>query len=93
MLMRGKKRKPKAILDYSRNKDVVDTADEMLRSYSIKVSSRRWPLAAFFNLLDIVSLNTHLICKDIYYLVCPKPTSIFNQVERKAECFRTESPA
>ena len=38
----------------------------MLRSYSTKVSSiRRWPLAAFFNLLDIVSLNTYVICKDI----------------------------
>ena len=61
----GEKRKPKAILDYNKNKGGVDTADEMLRSYSSKASSRRWPLAAFFNLLDIVSLNTYLICKDI----------------------------
>ena len=61
----GEKRKPKAILDYNKNKGGVDTADEMLRSYSSKASSRRWPLAAFFNLLGIVSLNTYLICKDI----------------------------
>ena len=61
----GEKRKPKAILDYNKNKDRVDTADEMLRSYSTKASSKRWPLAAFFNLLDIVSLNTYVICKDI----------------------------
>ena len=27
--------------------------------------SRRWPLAAFFNLLDIVSLNTYVIYQDI----------------------------
>ena len=62
----GKKRKPKAILDYNNNnKDGVDTADEMLRSYSTKASSRRWPLAAFFNLLDVESLNTYIIYKDI----------------------------
>ena len=59
------KRKPKAILDYNKNKDEVDTTDEMLRSYSTKASSRRLPLAAFFNMLDIVSLNTYVISKDI----------------------------
>ena len=60
----GEKRNPKAILDYNKNKGGVDTADEMLRSYSTKASSRRWPLAAFFK-MDIVSLNTYVICKDI----------------------------
>ena len=47
----GEKRKPKAILDCRNNKGGIVTADEMLRSYSTKASSRRWPLAAFFNLL------------------------------------------
>ena len=61
----GEKRKPKALLDYNNNKDGVDTADKMLRSYSTKASSRKWTLAAFFNLLDIVLLNTYNICKDI----------------------------
>ena len=61
----AEKKKPKSILDNNKNKGGVDTADEMLWSYSTKASSRRWPLAAFFNLLDIVSLNTYVICKDI----------------------------
>ena len=61
----GEKRKPKAILDYNKNKGGVDTANEMLRSYSTKVSSRRWPLPTVFTLLDIVSLNACVICKDI----------------------------
>ena len=59
------KRKPKAILDYNNNKGGVDTAHEMLRSSSTKASSRRWPLTAFFNQLDIVSLNTYIMYKDI----------------------------
>ena len=57
----GEKRKPKVILDYNNKKGGVDTADEMLRSYSTKASSRRWTLAAFFNLVNIVSLNTYII--------------------------------
>ena len=65
----GEKRKLKAILDYyNNNKGGVDTADDMLRSYSTKISSRRWILTALFNLLHIVSLNTYMynICKDIF---------------------------
>ena len=52
-------------MDYSNNKGEVDTTNEMLQSYSTKASSRIWPLAAFFNVLDIVSLNTDTIYKDI----------------------------
>ena len=43
----------------------VDTADVMLRSYSTEAASRRWHLAAFFNLLNIVALNIHIIPKNI----------------------------
>ena len=59
------KRRPEAILFYNETKGGVDTADEMLRGYSTKAASRRWPLAAFFNLLDIVCLDAYVICKDV----------------------------
>lgn len=58
------KRKPEPILFYNSTKGGVDTADEMLRGYSTKAASRRWPLAVFFNLIDIVALNTFIICSD-----------------------------
>lgn len=58
------KNKPHAILSYNSEKGGVDTADQMLRSYSTKSASRRWPLAAFFNLLDIVCLNSYIIAVD-----------------------------
>lgn len=58
------KQKPDAILYYNSEKGGVDTADEELRGYSTKAASRRWPLACFFNLLDIVCLNSYIICKD-----------------------------
>lgn len=58
------KRKPEPILFYNSTKGGVDTADEMLRGYSTKSATRRWPLAVFFNLIDIVALNTFVICSD-----------------------------
>ena len=35
------KRRPEAVLFYNETKGVVDTVDEMLRSYSAKAASRR----------------------------------------------------
>ena len=62
----GEKRKPKAILDYHNNKGGVGTAYEILHSYFIKVLYGRWCLVAFFNLLNIVSLNMYNIRKIIF---------------------------
>ena len=59
------KKKPEAILYYNSTKGGVYTADEMLRCYCTKAASRRWQLAAFSNLLDIISLNAFVIAKDI----------------------------
>ena len=59
------KKCPGAILFYNETKGGVDTADEMLRGYSTKVASRRWPSAAFFNLLNIVCFDVYVICKDV----------------------------
>ena len=59
------KKKPEAILYHNSTKGGVDTADEMLRCCSTKAASRRWPLVAIFNLLDIISLNAFVIAKDI----------------------------
>ncbi len=59
------KRRPVSILDYNKQKGGVDTADQMLRGYSTKSPCRRWPMSAFFNLLDIVALNSYVICKDL----------------------------
>ena len=59
------KRRPEVILDYNKEKGGVDTADQMLRAYSTKSACRRWPMSAFYNLIDIVALNTYILCKDL----------------------------
>ena len=68
----GEQKKPQAILDYNATKGGEDTADEMLRTHSKKAASRRWLLAAFFNLVDITALDTNIICADISISTCSR---------------------
>ena len=53
------------ILIFNVTKGDFDTADEMLRAYSTKATSRRWSLAVFFNLLDVGCLEAYVICKAV----------------------------
>ena len=55
------KKKPRMILEYNLTKGGVDTSDQMLRNYSCKRMTRRWPIAIFANMLDISALNAYII--------------------------------
>lgn len=57
--------KPQAILDYNINKAGVDTMDKMLKTYTSKRTTRRWPLAMMYNLLDAAGLASFIICDEI----------------------------
>jgi len=57
------KKKPEAILYYNANKCGVDMLDSMCRKLTTKASCRRWPLAVFFNVLDIAGINAWIIYK------------------------------
>lgn len=59
------KKRPDVVLFYNKEKAGVDTADQMLRGYSTKSATKRWPLSAFFNLLDMVALNCYILCVDL----------------------------
>jgi hypothetical protein len=68
------KRKPDVIHYYNHNKCGVDCADSMLRLYSSRCATRRWPVAVWENLLDIAVLNSW---------VCFKEASGFNISRKK----------
>ena len=59
------KKRRQVVLDYNSKKSDIDTTDQMLCSYSTKCAFCRWPLAAFFNLLDIVALDSYIISKEL----------------------------
>lgn len=57
------KKKPDSVLYYNANKCGVDMLDAMCRQMSTKAGTRRWPLAVFFNILDMACINSWIIFK------------------------------
>lgn len=58
------KRTPEMIQFYNETKIGVDKADEMLKAYSTKSGSRRWPIHVFANIMDICGLNAYIIASE-----------------------------
>ncbi|XP_075162441.1 uncharacterized protein LOC142235097 isoform X1 [Haematobia irritans] len=57
--------KPYAILYYNANKCGVDTMDQMLGTYSCKRATQRWPLAMFYNMVDVAALAAFTIYNEM----------------------------
>ncbi|CAK6973186.1 piggyBac transposable element-derived protein 4-like [Scomber scombrus] len=55
------KKKPETVSFYNSTKFGVDVLDEMARLYSVKGATRRWPVAVFYNLLDMAAINAHIL--------------------------------
>ena len=55
------KRKPETVIYYNHNKFGVDMLDSMCRQMSTKSGTRRWPVAVFFNILDIAGINAWIL--------------------------------
>ena len=53
--------KPEVIAFYNSTKGGVDTADQMLRGYSVKRMTRRWPMVIFYNMVDVSVLNATIL--------------------------------
>lgn len=53
--------KPEIILTYNKTKSGVDILDKLVREYSCKRSTRRWPLRLFYNFIDIACYNSFVI--------------------------------
>ncbi|XP_060725490.1 piggyBac transposable element-derived protein 3-like [Tachysurus vachellii] len=59
----GRKRKPNTITDYNHTKCGVDVLDQMARMYSVRAATRRWPIAVFYNMLDLAAVNAYILYK------------------------------
>lgn len=60
----GEQQKPEVIHFYNQTKAGVDTMDKMLGTYTTKRRTNRWPLALFYNLLDVAALAAYIIYCD-----------------------------
>lgn len=57
------KRKPESVTDYNSTKWGVDILDQMARYHTVKVATRRWPVAVFYNMLDLAAINAYVLYK------------------------------
>lgn len=55
------KKKPNTITLYNTTKCGVDVMDQMVREYTVRAATRRWPVAVFYNMIDIAALNAHVL--------------------------------
>ncbi|KAK7925721.1 hypothetical protein WMY93_008031 [Mugilogobius chulae] len=73
----GPKAKPEPVVYYNRTKVGVDVLDQMLRMYSVKAATRRWPVAVFYNILDMAAVTAWILYKNVWGAKYPDVTFIF----------------
>ena len=59
----SEKKKLKKIEFYNKSKCGLDVADQMARQYSVKAGTHWWPVAVFYNILDLAGTNAFVIYK------------------------------
>ncbi|GFO31988.1 PiggyBac transposable element-derived protein 4 [Plakobranchus ocellatus] len=57
------KKKPDIVAFYNSTKGGVDGMDQKVHKYSCKRKSHRWPMAYFFNIVDVACLAAHVVFK------------------------------
>ncbi|ROK74123.1 hypothetical protein DPX16_22264 [Anabarilius grahami] len=55
------KRKPNTVTLYNTTKCGVDVMDQMVQEYTVRTGTRRWPVAVFYNMIDMAALNAHVL--------------------------------
>ena len=50
--------KPNVITEYNKTKSGVDTLDQLVKTYSCKRVSNRWPLVIFYYIIDVAAYNS-----------------------------------
>ncbi|CAG6018109.1 unnamed protein product [Menidia menidia] len=55
------KKNSNTITLYNTTKCGVDIMDQMVREYIVRAGTRRWPVAVFYNMIDIAALNAHVL--------------------------------
>ena len=53
--------KPVMITDYNKTKGAVDRVDQLCHNYSVQRRTKRWPLAYFYDCLNIAGINGQVV--------------------------------
>lgn len=83
-------RKPETILHYNTTKVGVDCIDQMVRLYSTKAASRRWPVAVFYNILDLAGINSWILFKSATNSTISRRNFLLD-LGKELTCFSSEN--
>lgn len=78
----NKKMLPESIQFYNSTKFGVDMANQMVRKYTVKASSRRWPLQIFYNILDFAAINAWILFKETTGIQIQRKEFLFQLAEQ-----------
>lgn len=76
--------KPNIILDYNKTKGGVDTLDKLVRTYTCKRKTKRWPMVLFFNMIDIAGIAAYNLYK------CANPQLYIQRKNNERKIFLKE---
>lgn len=62
------KKKPDIISYYNKNKGGVDIIDQLCNSYCCGRGTRRWPMAIFYRIIDMIGINAFVLYKENNHL-------------------------
>ncbi|KAF3853838.1 hypothetical protein F7725_014526 [Dissostichus mawsoni] len=74
-----RKKKPEAVDYYNHSKVGVDVLDQMARQYSVKGGTRRWPVAVFYNVLDLAAINAWVLYQSCMSQNIPRRDFVLQQ--------------
>ncbi|XP_043193754.1 piggyBac transposable element-derived protein 4-like [Amphibalanus amphitrite] len=61
LITADQKKKPEVMIYYNQTKGGIDSIDQMLETYTCRMSTRRWPVVVFLLMLDVAALNGWVI--------------------------------
>ena len=59
------KKTPESVKAYNDSKYGVDIVDQVARKYTVRTSTRRWPIHLFQNTLDLTAINAWIVYKEV----------------------------
>ena len=59
-------KKSEVILYYNSTKSGVDILDKMVQTYTCKRMTRRWPVALFYNIIDVSAINAYVVRQQLH---------------------------
>ena len=84
------KKRPKTVKYYNETEAGFDVLDQMSRYNTCKSTTRRWPVASFFNLIDCACINAFILYKEVTKSLISRRQFLLGLVKELSICNKPE---